>query len=139
MKQPDFLTDTQPPSHSPTTNGIGALALRTLVVSIVIALALSAVFPDIGQSLKGLVKQAKKDEQVRLRLTGFLTQNPAVHWRMAEIYESKGDFSEASTEIELAIGLLELHSARQAVIDRYSERLLSLKTKATAKQSDAGS
>jgi hypothetical protein len=58
---------------------------------------------------------------------------------MAEIYESKGDFSEASTEIELAIGLLELHSARQAVIDRYSERLLSLKTKATAKQSDAGS
>jgi len=133
--------DAQSPDQTAPKSGLVSFALRATIVAIVIAGAISAFLPDIQslkQVLRGEVKRALQNESVRIRLTGIATNNPAVHWRMSLIEESRGNFDLAVTEIELAIGLLELHSANKAVIDRYDGRLKELERKSVARQTAAG-
>ena len=123
------------------TSGLVPFAMRATIVAIVIVGAISAFLPDLQslkQILRGEVKRALQNEAVRIRLTGIVTNNPAVHWRMSLIEESRGNFDLAVTEIELAIGLLELHSASKVVIDRYAGRLKELKEKSSVRLPSAG-
>lgn len=120
------------------------LFLKTVVVVLAIGMAISYFLPDSDQfldafyyksnKLKGDVKAALRDETVRVRLRGLLTQNPAVHWTEADILEQRGDLATAAQEIQFAIGLLELHSADKAVLQRYQQRLKDLQAR-LAKQS----
>ena len=114
-------------------SGLVPFALRATIVAIAIAGAISALLPDISPTIESL-KRALREESVRVRLTGLLTNNPAVHWKMSQIEEGKGNLTTATTEIELAIGLLELHSANKDVVARYTSRLKELQTKSSAKQ-----
>lgn len=70
-----------------------------------------------------------RKEASRIRLTGLLTTNPAVHWRVSFVDEKAGRIREAMDEIELAIGLLEMNKADKSVLDRYTRRLEELKRK----------
>lgn len=123
-------------SPSPSS-GLVPFALRAMIIAIAIAGAISALLPDIRPSIESL-KRALREESARVRLTGLLTNNPAVHWRMSQIEEGKGNLATAIIEIELAIGLLELHSANKTVVDRYSNRLKELQAKFAAKHPATG-
>ncbi len=114
------------------SSGLVPFALRAMIVAIAIAGAIAALLPDIRPSIESL-KRALREESVRVRLTGLLTNNPAVHWRMSQIEEGKGNLANAIIEIELALGLLELHSANKSVVDRYSNRLKELQAKSSKK------
>jgi hypothetical protein len=134
---PDGEPISQSNEQSAPSSGLVPFALRAMIIAIAIAGAISALLPDIRPSIESL-KRALREESVRVRLTGLLTNNPAVHWRMSQIEEGKGNLATAIIEIELAIGLLELHSANKAVVDRYSNRLKELQAKSVAKHPVAG-
>jgi len=68
-----------------------------------------------------------KRPNIRFRLIGLSTGNPAVHWKVADIYERDDRLDRAVDEIELAIGLLELHSSPAEVRNRYATRLADLR------------
>ena len=123
-------------SQSNLTN----FTLKFAIAAIVIVGALSFILPDpqFFQSFKmAFDKRIKNDIGMRTRLKGLLTTNPAVHWKESVIEEGKGRFDEASIEMELAVGLLEMHSADKTVIERYSKRLNSLRAKALIQQSSS--
>ena len=121
-------------SQSNLTN----FTLKIAIAAIVIVGALSFILPDpqFLQSFgKAFDKRIRNDIGMQTRLKGLLTTNPAVHWRESVIQEGKGKFDEASIEMELAVGLLEMHSANKTVIERYNKRLNSLRVEALTQQS----
>jgi hypothetical protein len=110
-----------------------AVLCAGLVISagaIVTGLDLRNRSKGVGEWLKSHVQRDK----TRIRLVGLLTTNPQVHFRVSLIDEEAGNIGKAIDEIELAIGLLELHRAEKSVIDRYQRRLDALKQKAPAKK-----
>ena len=73
-----------------------------------------------------------KEERTQLHLLSFI-QNPAVLYKTSVMDEEEGKLKEAVRDMELAIGLLEMHGASSSVIARYNERLLKLQNKLTGK------
>jgi hypothetical protein len=113
-------------------------AVKVVIVTTVVALGLVHVFVSIveavvntvdTQQVRTKLRAALKDEKTRVRLKGLLTNNPAVHYRVATIEEAKGNFEAAIEEIELALGLLELHATDRATQAKYQSRLQELKRK----------
>jgi hypothetical protein len=56
-------------------------------------------------------------------------QNPAALYRAALADEKVGHYKNAAMEIELAVGLLEMHNSSSKVIDRYKEKQKTLENK----------
>ena len=124
-----------------SSGGYGGFAIKVVIVTIAISLGVIFVIDSIvetitsamtsvdTQSLKTRLQNAVREEKTRVRLKGLLTNNPAVHLRVSIMEEEKGNIPTAIEEIELAIGLLELHSADRAAKDRYVARLQELKRK----------
>ena len=110
--------------------GLFAFTVRALIVVMVIAIALAALMPDVP----GVVKREFRREEVRIRLLGLITSNPAVHMRISHIREQKGDLQGALDELELAIGLFELHAADKRAPERYVTRRDELKQKLSQKK-----
>jgi hypothetical protein len=118
-------------------------AIVTLIVSLGIVYVFDSVVETIAEKLDAQpsrIRKALQEERARVRLRGLFTHNPAVHYRISLIEEKEGRLATAIDEIELAIGLLELHSSDRAAKDRYAARLQDLKRKLaaeTAKNTDA--
>jgi hypothetical protein len=93
-------------------------AALTFLLFIVAAVVLMPDFSALSYS----IKKAAKDEKTRVTLMSFI-QNPAALYRASEIDEKAGKFNDAVMEMQLAIGLLEMHNANQLVIKRYTSRL----------------
>jgi hypothetical protein len=93
-------------------------AALTFLLFIVAAVVLMPDFSALSYS----IKKAAKDEKTRIALTSFI-QNPAALYRASEIDEKAGKFNNAVMEMQLAVGLLEMHNANQLVIKRYTTRL----------------
>ena len=93
----------------------------------------SAIKADLGTQ-KEQIKQSLvanfKNERTKLYILS-LVQNPAVLFKTSEIAEREGALDSAIRDIELAIGLLELHGADKQVIKRYNARLDMLKVAIT--------
>lgn len=100
-------------------------AIRTVIVFVLIIAALNIVLPDFS-AVAYSVRKAAKDEKTRTLLLSFI-ENPAALYRASEIDEKNGKLASAVMEMELAIGLLEMHNANQQVINRYTLRLNKLK------------
>jgi hypothetical protein len=124
----------------PQNNYIG-FAVKAAIVTVAVALGLTYVADSILDSvvgsvnlqpLKEKVRTAVRDEKTRIRLKGLLTNNPAVHYRVAAIEEAKGNLDAAIEEIDLALGLLELHGADRTAREKYQTRLQELKRKQAA-------
>jgi hypothetical protein len=77
--------------------------------------------PDFS-ALTYSMKKAAKNEKTRVALMSFI-QNPAALYRASEIDEKAGKLNDAVMEMQLAIGLLEMHNANQLVIKRYATRM----------------
>jgi hypothetical protein len=115
-------------------NYIG-FAIKTAIVVAIVSVALVFVINGIVDAvdmpqIKESLRKPLQDERTRLRLRGLLTTNPAVHYKMAALYEERGDMRQAIEEIELGIGLLELHNGDRSARDRFAQRLSALKVKA---------
>lgn len=100
--------------------GILGLGLAFSVKSVLKSIDTRATVQNLQRELR--------DEKTRIRLTG-LTSNPQVHYRVAQIEEEKGNLRGAILEMELGLGLLELHNSDRAVRERYARRLEELKRK----------
>ena len=122
------MTEEPRKSVSPFS-GLLAFTVRALVVVMLIAIAIAALIPDIA----GPLKRELRREEARIRISGLLTSNPYVHMRVSQIREQKGDLQGALDELELAIGLFELHGSDKAARERYVARRDELKKKLTQK------
>lgn len=116
---------------------------KAIVITILLALFLDAFIPDFSQiredlsqqkaALKVKVANAMKDERAKLYALSFV-QNPAALRKTSEIAERDGKLDNAMRDMELAIGLLEMHNADKQVIKRYNDRLDKLKVVAKTKK-----
>jgi hypothetical protein len=77
----------------------------------------------VDQSIKKVFTERNK-----LLLLG-LVQNPAALYKASEIAEKQGFLEAARRDMELAVGLVELHPADKRVAKRYYDRLEALKIK----------
>lgn len=131
------MTETRPDSSAKqeprgsVTDGLLGFTVRAIVVAVVLVGGLAALMPDL-RAVADSIKREVRQEHTRLRLMGLLTTNPQVHMRVSYIKENSGDIKGAIDEIDLAIGLLELHSSDKAAKDRYRQRLEELKAKMPA-------
>lgn len=114
---------------------VARFAFKTLIILIALLVFLSLLVEELPDMRKfsEKMKNSVRKEEVQLRVRGFFTSNPQVHWNISVIEEKKGNLNAAVMEIELAIGLLEMHQASKDVVQRYKTRLETLK-KASAQQ-----
>lgn len=109
---------------------------KAVVITILLALFLDAYIPDFYEiredlsqqksALKTKVANVLKEERTKLYVLSFV-QNPAALYKTSEIAEHDGRLDSAMRDMELAIGLLEMHNADKQVIKRYNDRLEKLK------------
>ena len=105
-------------------NGILQFALKAAILVMLIVIALSYLIQDIESAASSM----KPTEKSRILLLG-LVQNPAALYQASAIEEKEGNVERAIADMELAMGLLEMHGAQQQVVARYSDRMRELKSK----------
>jgi len=103
---------------------IGKFFVKSLIVVAMIFGGIYFLIPD-AKVFKGL----ETDQNKYIALT--LIQNPRILWKMSETDESKGNLPNAIRDMEVAIGLLEMHGARLEVLQTYQNRLQALENKKT--------
>lgn len=103
---------------------IGKFFVKSLIVVAMIFGGIYFLIPDT-RVFKGL----ETDQNKYIALT--LIQNPRILWKMSETDESKGNLPNAIRDMEVAIGLLEMHGARLEVLQIYQNRLQALENKKT--------
>jgi len=103
---------------------IGKFFVKSLIVVAMIFGGMYFLIPD-ARVFKGL----ETDQNKYITLT--LIQNPRILWKMSETDESKGNLPNAIRDMEVAIGLLEMHGARLEVLQTYQNRLQALENKKT--------
>ena len=101
---------------------IGKFFVKSLIVVAMIFGGIYFLIPD-ARVFKGL----ETDQNKNIALT--LIQNPRILWKMSETDESKGNLQNAIRDMEVAIGLLEMHGARLEVLQTYQNRLQTLENK----------
>jgi len=101
---------------------IGKFFVKSLIVVAMIFGGIYFLIPD-ARVFKGL----ETDQNKYITLT--LIQNPRILWKMSETDESKGNLPNAIRDMEVAIGLLEMHGARLEVLQIYQNRLQALENK----------
>jgi len=101
---------------------IGKFFVKSLIVVAMIFGGMYFLMPD-ARVFKGL----ETDQNKYIALT--LIQNPRILWKMSETDESKGNLPNAIRDMEVAIGLLEMHGARLEVLQTYQNRLQTLENK----------
>lgn len=116
---------------------------KAVVVVLLLGLLLDAFLPDFSEvrsdftqgkaSFKAWYEKNFKNERAKLYILSFV-QNPAALYKTSEIEESAGRLDNAMRDVELAIGLLEMHGADKQVTRRYNERLEKLKAAAKSKK-----
>ena len=101
---------------------IGKFFVKSLIVVAMIFGGIYFLIPD-AKVFKGL----ETDQNKYIALT--LIQDPRILWKMSETDESKGNLQNAIRDMEVAIGLLEMHGARLEVLQTYQNRLQTLENK----------
>jgi hypothetical protein len=103
---------------------IGKFFVKSLIVVAMIFGGMYFLMPDAR-----VFKDLETDQNKYIALT--LIQNPRILWKMSETDESKGNLPNAIRDMEVAIGLLEMHGARLEVLQTYQNRLQALENKKT--------
>jgi len=112
------------------SGGIEQFAVKTVIVLVIILVLANFLLPDFSQ-LKHL-----ETPKAKLVLLSFI-QNPQALLKISEIEEAEGKIDNSIREIELAIGLLEMHGADKQAIQKYSDRVNELKAKKNSMASPA--
>lgn len=134
------------PSAANDGNDLGRFAKKSLIFSAIFSaifalglnLSLNQVLPDV-YSVEHLllitgerINKELENDRSRLRLAGFLSRNPYVHYRISMLEENAGRLDRAIEEIELALGLFELSPANNPTRGKYQNRLNELNSKRAA-------
>lgn len=90
------------------------------------------LYSDIGRVKEKLDKNFKRD-QTKFYILGMI-QNPAALYKTSEAEEREGKVDNAIRDMELAIGLLEMHNADKQVVKRYYSRLEKLQAEAKGRK-----
>jgi hypothetical protein len=105
------------------------------VFAVGLSVSLNTVLPDVYsverllEKIGGQVGNELEKDRNRIRLVGFLTHNPYVHYRISQIEEQAGRLDSAVEEIELALGLFELGPPNNPAKEKYLKRLNELQRK----------
>ncbi len=102
-----------------------SFALKFAVVLALFGVSLGLLLPDFS-AIKASIRKNFQDERAKLYVLSFI-QNPAALYKTAEIEARNGKIDNATRDMELAIGLLEMHGADKQVIRRYADRLEEFK------------
>lgn len=141
MSKEEAVKDQEEPKSS---GGYGRFAIKTAIVTVAISLGVVFIVDSVVDtvmsafatvdtgSLTSRLQNVLREEKTRLRIKGLITKNPAVHYRVSLVQESEGNLPPAIEEMELAIGLLDLHSTDKSAKERYASRLQELKRKLAA-------
>ena len=125
--------------HNAFFDEIVSFSVKAAILVFLISLGLKWVTPGfreaLGEKAGKLARELARDE-TRIILTGFFVSNPAVHWKISEFREKQFDYKRAQEEMELALGLFELHRGEPEARLRYIRRLEELK-KAAARHAAA--
>lgn len=114
------------PHHSLLiTHEIKQFTVKAAITFFLFIITVITLTPDFD-ALSKSVNKSLKNEKTKVLLGSFI-QNPAALYLASEIDEKDEKFDNAIMEIELAIGLLEMHNASEQVVRRYSNRLITLK------------
>ena len=126
-----------------STRSFWMFTAKAIVITILLALFLDAFIPNFSDirddfsqqkaALKIKLANTLKEERTKLYVLSFV-QNPAALYKTSEIAERDGRLDSAMRDMELAIGLLEMHNADKQVIKRYNDRLAKLKVAAKTKK-----
>lgn len=118
---------------------LALFSIKTVIVLLLLGIFMSVMLPDAAQvsEIKAEVKKNLtgfrknfQDERAKLYTLSFI-QNPAALYKISEIEERNGKVDNAMRDLELAIGLLEMHGAEKQVVKRYADRLEALKAAST--------
>jgi hypothetical protein len=115
-----------------------------------VALSLTTVVPDsyalrhdavrlrdwIRDELRGMPPAGADVDLARLRLTSALTRSAEVHYRMSYVEERDGNLEKAVDELELAVGIAELHAHDAASLARLHDRRDELLRKLAVRRSN---
>ncbi len=104
------------------TGELGTFAMKAGIVLVLLSIVGNAMLPDFSE-LKRF-----ETPKTKLFLLSFV-QNPQALLKISEIEESEGNIENAIREVELSIGLLEMHGANKQTIQNYTDRLNKLKAK----------
>ena len=100
--------------------------VKVLVLVVILVVALDVYMPG-RQDMQDLAQRVLT-ERNKLYLLGFV-QNPAALYMTSEIAEKQGFLDSARRDMELAVGLVDLHAADKRSTKRYYDRLEALKSK----------
>lgn len=116
------------------TQNVRQFVIKASIIFILIVIASGYIIQEIHAWKYSVMSYFPKEinhipkEKNRVLLLSFI-QNPAALDKLSMLDEKDGNLENAITELELAIGLLEMHGARQEVIDRYEVKLRVLNSK----------
>lgn len=105
---------------------------KLLIFLVLIGIFSVAMLPDLDEvnyyvnEVKHSLTKTFKEEKTKVLMLSFI-QNPDALYKLSEIEERKGSIHSAIRDIELAIGLLEMHGADKQITKRYSDRARKLK------------
>jgi|SRR5688500_16892636 len=102
-------------------NSVLIFAIKTVVFLLILAIAIDFFLPsfDVNRVFS---------ERNKLYMLGIV-QNPAALYQTSELAEKAGFLESARRDMELAVGLVELHARDQKTAQRYYDRLEALKRK----------
>jgi hypothetical protein len=109
----------------PIRNEIFVYAVKVLILLVMILFSLMFLLLSIFPFIESKTTINEKNAIILLGLI----QNPAALEKASIISEKKDRFDRAIVEMELAIGLLELHTASPNILARYKNRLKHLQSK----------
>ena len=113
------------------SQNVRQFAIKASIIFMLIVIAVGYIIQDI-ESVATAIKNSVPKEKNKILLLSFV-QNPAALYRVAEIDEREGNLEYAIIDIELAIGLLEMHGATQQAIEKYTKKLQLLNSKKQVK------
>jgi len=97
-------------------------SIKAAIVVALIALMIKSVSPDMD-------KWRKLDNPMTTLMLLSLVNNPRALLKASEIEEGEGKLDQAVREMELAVGLLEMHGANEQTLSIYQNRLEKLRSR----------
>ena len=97
-------------------------SIKAAIVVVLIALMIKSISPDMD-------RWRKLDNPKTTLMLLSLVNNPRALLKVSEMEESEGKLDQAVREMELAVGLLEMHGASGQTVAFYWDRLEQLKSR----------
>lgn len=105
--------------------------LKIGVIFLLFSILIDIIFPDYSDiqnfiaSKNKIVADRINEKQNQFYLLGLI-QNPIALYKSSEVHENSGRLDKAIRDMELALGLLEMHGSNQILIEKFKTRLNSL-------------